>query len=123
MPLTENAKRIVLQGGCTLFRQGDIAKAAYLIQMGKVKITMEHGGHSITLAEIGPGEIIGEMALLSGGKAHSATAETTEETYLIEIDGSQLNAKYETSDPTMKKIIFCLVNRLHNTNIKLFGHE
>ena len=120
MPLSEGTNRLVFQAGHTLFRQGQPASSAYLIQMGRIKITMEQDGRSIVLAEVGPGEIIGEMALLSGGKAHSATAELLEETYLLEIKGDLLNAKYETSDPTMKKIIYCLVNRLHNTNLMLF---
>jgi CRP-like cAMP-binding protein len=48
-----------------IFRQNDPGDAVYFIRLGWVKIVLnDSGGNELTINEIGPGEIIGEMSLL-----------------------------------------------------------
>jgi CRP-like cAMP-binding protein len=48
----------------TIIRQGDVGDAFYVIEAGRVRMTFEKDGKDIVVAERGPGEYMGEIALL-----------------------------------------------------------
>ena len=52
------------ESGQTVFNEGDSGSEAYLIREGYVSIWKMDGVHKVELATRGPGEIIGEMALI-----------------------------------------------------------
>src|SRR6266852_4278639 len=61
-----------------IFRNGDPGDAMYLIDIGKVRISItDADGHIVTLAELGPGDFFGDMAILDR-QGRSATATGTE---------------------------------------------
>lgn len=63
----------------TLFQEGDVGDAVYLMQTGLVKLAkVDLAGHEKTLALLQPPEFFGEMALV-GDATRSATAETLSE--------------------------------------------
>lgn len=72
--------------GETIFRQGEQGNALYLIDDGQVNIVMQNGApnESGILAQLGPGQSFGEMALLTG-EPRSATAVATQDTLLLRI--------------------------------------
>lgn len=106
--------------GKHLFTQGQEASTAYLIEKGRVRVFRENKDMEKTLylGEMGPGEIIGEMALLSQTN-HSATAEALEEVDTVEIDAATIKAQYGKAPPIMKKIIESLIKRLYGSHEKL----
>ena len=54
-----------LEAGDVLFRKGDEGNAVYVIHRGWVKIVTENeAGEELVLNHCGPGEVVGEMALL-----------------------------------------------------------
>src|SRR6266446_4473659 len=58
-----------------VFSNGDPGDAMYLIDLGKVRISItDADGHVVTLAELGPGDFFGEMAMLDG---HGCSADAT----------------------------------------------
>lgn len=62
--------------GTTVFQEGDVGEALYILADGLVKLSkIDLGGHEKTLAILQPPEFFGEMALL-GESARSATAVT-----------------------------------------------
>ncbi len=64
---------LTLKSGENLFRQGDPADAAYIVVSGRLRAAVENAENGEQLlAEMGPGEMVGEMALLTGG-SRSAT--------------------------------------------------
>jgi anion transporter len=66
--------------GTTIIKQGDQGDAFYLIHSGAVEVVLEgSGGHSETLAVLGPQEAFGEMALFSGDP-RSATVVAVKDT-------------------------------------------
>lgn len=68
------------QAGESLFRQGDPGDALYWLEHGRVALTVRTpGGNEVPLSEIGPGQMLGEMALLDSGP-RSATARAIEST-------------------------------------------
>jgi CRP/FNR family transcriptional regulator, cyclic AMP receptor protein len=79
-----------LKAGETLFRHGDPGHAMYVVSKGKLEIFIkDHAGQKIVLAETGPGDVFGELALLDEGP-RSATAVATEDSELIELDRGDL---------------------------------
>jgi CRP/FNR family transcriptional regulator, cAMP and macrophage regulator len=75
LPLTANDLQ-VLSGvaepvkrfrGSHLFRQGEPAVAAYLIREGEVDIYRNHSGSSRVVARVGPGSVIGDIAMFGEG--------------------------------------------------------
>ena len=66
----------------TIFREGDPGDSFLIINSGKVRVFKKgRTGVEIDLAQLGPKESFGEMALLTG-ETRSADVETLEETYL-----------------------------------------
>src|SRR5436190_9022903 len=65
-------------GGAPLFRAGDVGDAMYLIESGRVRITIrDEDKKQIVLAELAQGDFFGEMAIIDG-KQRSADAAVTE---------------------------------------------
>jgi CRP-like cAMP-binding protein len=53
----------IYQDGEVIVRQGDVGDCMYVVQEGKVEVVLETEGREIRLAELGNGELIGEMAI------------------------------------------------------------
>ncbi len=70
-----------------IFEQGAEPHAVWIVKEGSVKITRSHDGQKdVEVAELGPGEFLGEMAFLEG-RPHSATAKAAAlNTLLLRID-------------------------------------
>src|SRR4030088_310097 len=58
-----------------VFSNGDPGDAMYLIDLGKVRISItDADGHVVALDELAPGDFFGEMAMLDG---HGRSADAT----------------------------------------------
>jgi CRP/FNR family cyclic AMP-dependent transcriptional regulator len=73
--------------GAQLMRQGDISDTMYVILSGRVKVERSDSrvGSPLELAELGPGDVVGEMGLLDG-EPRSATVTALESTEVMELD-------------------------------------
>jgi CRP/FNR family transcriptional regulator, cyclic AMP receptor protein len=72
--------RFDLAPGERLFRQGDQGGGMYVIGRGRLEIQVElTAGHTQALAQLGPGEVLGEISLL-GNERRTATAVACEAT-------------------------------------------
>src|SRR5215475_13665575 len=61
-----------LRAGETLFNAGDVGDGCYRLDRGVLKVDMTSSrGEKLTLAIIGPGSIVGELAIIDG---HSRSA-------------------------------------------------
>ena len=50
-----------------VFHEGDAGDACYIVREGGCRVTREHpDGRAITLANLGPGAIFGELAMFDG---------------------------------------------------------
>lgn len=66
--------------GTTLFRQGDAGEDMYVIASGNVLVTTRLlGENKVALTHLGPGDLLGELALIDG-RMRSATARCVEAT-------------------------------------------
>ncbi|MBI1327099.1 MAG: cyclic nucleotide-binding domain-containing protein [Alphaproteobacteria bacterium] len=114
-------RRFVAQG-TKIIEQGDFGNYAYLIQSGAIRIFSTIEGEKKVLGELGPGEIFGEMSLISDGP-RVASAEAIEDTNLIMLSRQALLKKIEDSDPTVRAIVKMLMKRLEENNRRVLGIE
>src|SRR5437868_10459123 len=99
-----------------LFRNGDPGDAMYLIDVGKVRISVtDADGHAVTLAELGPGDFFGEMSMLDG-PGRSANATATENARLAQLTLDDL-ISFMRSDPRVTlELLPALTGRLRRTD-------
>jgi CRP-like cAMP-binding protein len=64
--------RVTFARGAVLMRQGDIGASMFSILSGKVSVSVHEPGGDEEVATLGPGEVVGEMSLLTGER-RSAT--------------------------------------------------
>ncbi len=83
----DGAARVTLAGGEWLFRQGDDGGAVYIVERGRIEVVAEPPGREpVVIRELGPGAVVGELALLSGG-SRSASVRARRDTALLRVDG------------------------------------
>ncbi|MFO7571115.1 MAG: patatin-like phospholipase family protein [Gaiellaceae bacterium] len=69
-----------------LFREGDPGDRLYAIVSGRVRVVADREGDARILTTLGPGAVIGELAVLTGA-SRSASVQAVRDTALLEIDG------------------------------------
>jgi uncharacterized protein YhbP (UPF0306 family) len=74
-----------LEPGEVLVRQGGPADKFFIVVDGKVSVVREEDGHEQEVAVHGPGDLIGEVAVLEG-RSRAATVRAVEATNLLSID-------------------------------------
>jgi NTE family protein/lysophospholipid hydrolase len=82
--MAADANTVQLMGGETLIRQGDSAESFYLVISGRVRafVTEENGIENL-VGEIGKGELVGEMSVLTG-EPRPASARAIRDTVLLQ---------------------------------------
>ncbi|MFN0315423.1 MAG: cyclic nucleotide-binding domain-containing protein [Burkholderiales bacterium] len=77
---------IHLSAGESLIRQGENATAMYILAQGTLCATAQReDGSEFVLSEFGPGEVAGEMALLTGGGVYSASVSATGAAVVVKV--------------------------------------
>jgi EAL domain-containing protein (putative c-di-GMP-specific phosphodiesterase class I) len=106
----EHLNREVYVAGEVIFRQGELGDCAYLIESGRVEILINKQGTEHGIAQVGNGEIFGEIALLDS-KTRTATAKCMEKTVLIPIQHKMVNALLDKTDPIIRNLLLCILER------------
>lgn len=113
----ENALEWVdLPAGETLFEQGDAAPDAYVVTAGHLAVVMGAGAHSRTVANICPGEVVGEMALLADAP-RSATVVALHDSYLIRLPRRAFDVVVEGAPDARRYLFRLLTSRLQHTSL------
>lgn len=95
--LVERASVVVVPAGQVLFRQGDQGDSLYLLSAGHIEVlAREDGGDEHRLAMVGPGGILGEVAVLIDAP-RTATAVAVTEARLWKIGRTAFRAAIESS--------------------------
>lgn len=89
--LMRRATWVTLHRGDAPFRQGDVPDAWYVVASGRLRIVVTDAlGNETVQAEIGPGESLGEVGLLSG-IARTATPYAIRDSELIRFSASDFD--------------------------------
>src|SRR5688572_27212220 len=76
--LMDMAEPVVLRAGDILIRQGDLGDSAYVILKGEFEIQKQTGQSLIKIDVRNPGDVVGEMALLSRGPRNATVISKTD---------------------------------------------
>ena len=102
-----------------IFREGDASDTCYVVRSGHARAIREHSdGRSLTLAQFGPGDIFGELAMFDDER-RSANVETVEATEVIAILGSDMRRLMRAHPDIAVKLVISLGRRLRETNERL----
>jgi len=104
----------------TLFREGEAGDRAYIIEQGLVEVSLYRDGCKTVLAELGPGNLIGEMALINDDP-RSATVTALDDTVVAIISRDQLKPVLEAADPVLKLFLRVLLERFHEASDRRHG--
>src|SRR6185503_1820311 len=98
-----------------LFRQGDKGDAMYLIESGRVRISIrDQDEQELTLAELAQGDFFGEMSIIDG-RQRSADARVLEEARLAVLARDDFLRFVRTSPDVALEMLSALTDRLRRT--------
>src|SRR6266513_5890194 len=105
-----------------LFRAGGVGDAMYIIERGKVRISVQAtDGRELTLTELGRGEFFGEMALFEGQR-RSANVVVAEEARLAVLSREHFLSFMRRNPNVALEMLTALAHRLRHTD-ELLRHS
>ena len=106
----------VVNQNTRLFRQGDKGDAMYLIESGRVRISIhDHDEQELTLAELAQGDFFGEMSIIDG-RQRSADAHVIEDARLAVLSRDAFLSFVRTNPDVALEMLSALTDRLRRTD-------
>jgi NTE family protein len=97
--LEDAARLVVVPAGTWLMRAGEPSGSAYVVRRGRLEIDVD--GRMVR--ELGPGEVLGELALLTG-ELRSAGIRARRDSVVLEVPRDAFEALLAT-DPTASRVV------------------
>jgi CRP-like cAMP-binding protein len=124
-PLARAARVVAFPGGTVIFRQGEQARAAYLLTSGQVALEICTPGEGCKrILTVTGGELLGWSPAL-GQQQMTATARALMDVQAVELDGARLLAECERNPRLgyefMKRTALALAKRLSATRLQLLN--
>ncbi len=110
------------KAGDVIIRQGSYETSAYIIESGRVEVSMMVNDRKTVFAILGKKQIFGEMALMDD-KARSATVMALEETLVSVIDRKSFNEQLAKNPKILFPFIKALFERLRTANQNIVVKE
>jgi hypothetical protein len=106
--------------GAVVFRQGDTGDRLYIVQSGVLEILAVPDGATepVPLAYLGEGDVVGEIALLTGAP-RTATARAPEKASVLVLDKSVFLDLMASLPSFSRDLCVVLAKRLENTTSKV----
>jgi CRP/FNR family transcriptional regulator, cyclic AMP receptor protein len=99
-----------------LFRQGDKGDAMYLIESGRVRISIrDEEDQEVTLAELAQGDFFGEMSIIDG-RQRSADAKVIEDAQLAILSREEFLSFVRSNSNVALEMLSALTDRLRRTD-------
>ncbi len=96
--------------GELLFGEGEVGDCAYLIEEGLVEVSYGADQGQTVLAKLGPGELVGEMALIDG-RPRTASARAVAPSRLRVITQEQFSCRLNSTDPLVRTLLRLVLER------------
>ncbi len=110
--LAEEVEWVFLPSGERLIQQGDPADTLYIVLNGRLRVVVRQpDGQDTTVSEIGRGEYVGEMAILTE-ETRSASVDTIRDSNLIKVSKTAFNRFKEQYPHILEEIIQLLIRRI-----------
>jgi CRP/FNR family transcriptional regulator, cyclic AMP receptor protein len=109
------SSKYTLKKGQVLFKEGSFSDAAFIIESGKVEISVNNSdGQKTVIGVLRDNDIVGEMGLIDGNP-RSATVTAISEVKIKEITREQFETLSKTNPNAIIPILKVLSNRLRDT--------
>jgi CRP-like cAMP-binding protein len=108
----------LFQPGQMIFREGDTTQEAYRILKGRVEISIAGEGKSVILAQLGEGDIFGEMAMVDE-RPRSASAQALEVTQCEVLTAENFNEAVLQRPEILIPYLASFFERLRTANDRL----
>jgi CRP/FNR family cyclic AMP-dependent transcriptional regulator len=119
--LARKVDTVVWEPGTTVFSEGDPGDSCYVIESGFVKLMRRLvDGSPITLAQVGQGAIVGELALFASDR-RSATMVAGEQTTAVAISREDLVAILENNARAAISMAIHVARMLQRADERLFA--
>jgi CheY-like chemotaxis protein len=114
---------VTFEDGATLFAQGDAARSAWFVDEGHVALSVRlPGGAECPLAAVGPGEVLGELALMSD-VSRTATARAVGPVRALEVDRKDFQGMLTWFQPAsfavLRRLALLVAERLRETTTRI----
>src|SRR5438094_6530428 len=107
---------VELKAGSSLFRVGDAGDAMYIIETGRIRITVtDVDGREVILASLSHGDFFGEMAMLDG-HGRSADAAVTEDSRLAVLTRENFLTFVSSDSRIVLEMLSAITRRLRRTD-------
>ncbi|HKB83268.1 MAG TPA: cyclic nucleotide-binding and patatin-like phospholipase domain-containing protein [Burkholderiales bacterium] len=120
-------ERVELAAGEVLLRKGEKAHSLYVVVSGMLRATtVLEDGRELTLSEFGCGDMAGEMAMLAGGGAYSASVSVAADAVLVRVPREALEKISKSAPQAIRDMASGIRRRLARDQLavglpKLFG--
>ena len=112
--------RVDVPAGSVLFHQGDAPTSAFLLESGSIEVITVQGDISRRLGILGPGDLLGEMAVLDDSP-RSATARALSDCVLMPIDRKQFAERLDSADPVVRALLLSQISRYRSALAQMSG--
>ena len=120
--LAASAETLYWSRGQIVFEEGEQGNECFLLHTGAVKVVRRFpDGRRVTLARMGPGSVVGELALFNGER-RSATVEAVEPTVAVALGGDHVMSLLRGDAEAALSVAVGLAERLRASNERLFEH-
>ncbi|TNF91823.1 MAG: EAL domain-containing protein [Gammaproteobacteria bacterium] len=96
--------------GSIIFNEGDFGDVGYIVESGKIEVSIMDHDRRIVLGRLGKGSLLGEMALLDDAP-RTATATALEDTVLTVIGHDQLHERLDQAEPFIRMLVDVIMER------------
>lgn len=109
--LPESRVSVSFSAGTTIFTEGELGDCAYLVESGSLRMSRTLNGRDRTLAMIGPGNLVGEVALLGNGERIDTVVAATDAELLV-VTRDQVDRELRSCPPLARLLLRVLLERL-----------
>ena len=112
--------KVFLEPQETLFEEGEPARCLYIVEEGTVEVFQRSGIRTVSLERLGPGQVVGELAVLSGA-THTRGARAVTPVSLLRVSSDQIDTVLDESHALTRLLLQHVVKRLDHRRDLSFG--
>ena len=112
-----SADALTVEAGTTLFREGEIGDVMFAVVEGEIELLVD----TTTVETVGPGGILGELALIDPAP-RSATARALTPARVVRVDQSQFTFLVHEHPTFALQVMTIMAERIRRTNEGVSKH-
>ena len=110
--VAEHLEPVTLPGGALLMREGEQGNSLYFVAVGRLRVTMTRDdGSEMLLAELGRGEVVGELAVMTN-EPRSANVTALRDSQVLELSGDAFSRLVVEFPDALRGVTTQVVRRL-----------